>query len=165
MKGDFMFTRLLCLGFVSVCLLGFPSNRSVGADESIMESFQEIVVPVDALELKPRVKRISVDSLIEIFTHKTNVWIDGSPIVVIEFPENSIEHKLFVIQNLAMTPYQYKTRKERYLYRGRAIPPITVRTQQEMYIKLLSTNNSIGYIKEKLLYKDEKNIYVVEVVY
>jgi hypothetical protein len=102
---------------------------------------------------------------VDIFTHKSNTWIDGSPVVVIEFPENSIEHKLFVIQNLAMTPYQYKTRKERYLYRGRAIPPITVKTQQEMYIKLMSTNNSIGYIKGKLIYKDEKTLYVVEVIY
>ena len=151
---------------IAAALLCLPITANTAAETRIyMDSFQEVIVPVDPITKKSRVKRVHVDSLVDIFTHKSNTWIDGSPVVVLEFPENSIEHKLFVIQNLAMTPYQYKTRKERYLYRGRAIPPIIVKSQEQMYMKLMSTNNSIGYLKDNLIYKDEKNLYVVEVIY
>jgi hypothetical protein len=151
---------------IAAVLLCLPITANTAAETRIyMDSFQEVIVPVDPITKRSRVKRVHVDSLVDIFTHKSNTWIDGSPVVVLEFPENSIEHKLFVIQNLAMTPYQYKTRKERYLYRGRAIPPIIVKSQEQMYMKLMSTNNSIGYLKDNLIYKDEKNLYVVEVIY
>lgn len=128
-------------------------------------SSNEVISSTDIDTLEPRVKRVQVGTLVDIFTHKKPTWIDGSPIVVIEFPDDSVEQKLFIIQNLAMTPYQYKTRKERYLYRGRGMPPIVVRNPDEMYQKLLTTNNSIGYLSNKLYYKDDKRVYVVEVIY
>lgn len=148
---------------VGACCFAMPSAQS--ETTLYMKSNSEIVVPIDPMTRSPEVKRVQVSSLVDIFTHKTPTWIDGSPIIVIDFPDGSVEQKLFIIQNLAMTPYQYKTRKERYLYRGRGMPPITVHSQDEMYQKLLTTNNAIGYLSNQLYYRDDKRLYVVEVVY
>jgi hypothetical protein len=109
-------------------------------------------------------KQIHIDHLIDIFTHGSRI-IDGRETTVIKFSDNSIEHKLLIIDILSLTPYYYQILKERHWFRARVIPPVIVRNTGEMILQLKTIPDSIGHVNGNIIYRDRTELYRVEIIY
>jgi len=97
----------------------------------------------------------------EIFTRRQKYWEDGSKITVFIKPINSVEHKFFVFNWLRMTHNAYKTKLERETYSGNSIGLIEVKSDVDMLIRVANTQDSIGYIDNKLLIRGVKNVKII----
>lgn len=91
-------------------------------------------------------KKIGTTELVHIFTRKTMFWSDGHKIKVFTKPTDSIEHKLFSISILGLTPYKYRMMLDSVIYSGVNTPVIEVNSDEEMILKVSTTPYSIGYL-------------------
>lgn len=95
--------------------------------------------------------------LTKIFTKKQFFWPTGQKIVVFIKPIDSLEHRLFVMDVLNMTPYRYKIAIEEILYTGSSTAPIEIATDDEMILRIKQTPNSIGYLNYTTLLANKDN--------
>lgn len=93
------------------------------------------------------------DIIIQIFTKKKKFWENGDKISVYIKPQNSIEHKLFVIDVLKLSPFSYKRMLESITYSGLNIPPIEVNSDEQMLTLIADTPNAVGYINHTVYIK------------
>ena len=94
---------------------------------------------------------ISQYELIKIFTRKKIFWSDGSKITVFVKPLDSLEHKIFTINILNLTPYKFKSMADAIVYSGSNNPPIEIGSDEEMMLRLANTPNSIGYVNYSIM--------------
>lgn len=106
---------------------------------------------------------VSAQQIMDIFTNKRKTWIDGTSIKVLSFPENSVEHNMFVVHNLGIPPYVYNKIKDENA--GNGTTNITVYSYDEMYYMLTSSTNCIGYMDDQIFYKDYYKLYKVKIDY
>ena len=104
-----------------------------------------------------RYRTMSQHELISIFSRKKLFWDDGSKITVFIKPLNSMEHKVFLLSSLSLTPYKFKVLLENIIYSGNNNPPIEVINDDDMLLKLTTTPNSIGYINYSIIVNDNQN--------
>jgi hypothetical protein len=97
------------------------------------------------------VRQIDNADIVSIFTRKQLFWPNGYKTVVFTKPLDSIEHKLFTINVLNLTPYRYKTILDGVVYSGNNSTIIEVASDNEMVLKLSSTPYSIGYINNLVM--------------
>lgn len=122
-----------------------------------------VVVSKEAIDLGKTQETLSVRELIDIFTKKRTYWDDRTEIIVITRKQTSIPNEIFLVDILGLTPFQYRTRLQRNIYRGRAHPPIEVSTEEEMFTLILSNDQAIGYIYNYILLKDEERLVIIHV--
>lgn len=97
-------------------------------------------------------------NLVNIFTRKQIFWSNGHKITVYTKPVDSIEHKIFTINVLNLTPFKYKTLLDSISYTGKNTPTIELKSDQEMIFKLSMTPFAIGYINNDLLFNDSQRL-------
>jgi ABC-type phosphate transport system substrate-binding protein len=97
-------------------------------------------------ESSANVSEIEQFELIQIFSRKLLFWHGGQRITVFIKPQNSVGHKIFTMSILNISPYKYKTLLDTVVYTGNNIPPIEIKSDEEMLIKLQNTPYSIGYV-------------------
>lgn len=118
----------------------------------------------DAIGEKLHLDELPLNQLIDIFTKKMTRWNDGSEIIVITRRMNSIQNQEFLLSVLGLTPYQYKTRLQRNLFKGRISPPIEVNSEDEMLEILLQNKSAIGYMYNYMIIRRESRIVIITVV-
>lgn len=108
---------------------------------------------LQAGDLKPEVidaagkaKRLSPETVREIFFMRLSSWPDGSPIRVFVLPDNHPLHIQFAKQVLGVYPFQLRSSWDRLVYSGTGVSPTTVETSEEMQMRIRTTPGSIGYI-------------------
>lgn len=89
---------------------------------------------------------VSRTELVNIFTRKKLFWEDGHRITVFIKPMNSVEHKIFTIDILNMTPYSYKSMADSIIWSGKNTAPREIASDDEMILQLSRTPYSVGYI-------------------
>lgn len=103
------------------------------------------------------------DEIVRIFTRKKSHWSDGHKITVFIKDINSIEHKMFTIDILKITPYRYKSIVDSVVYSGENTPVIEISNDSEMIHKLYTTPYSIGYLNYTVIINDSAK--VVQITY
>lgn len=111
------------------------------------------------------VKVIYIKRIIDIFTYRNPTWLDGTDLTVVEFPEGSFQEKMFVIDDMAMTPYYFTSLKKKVLRDESKDVSVTVTTQDEMYEKLLTLTNSIGYLEGRIILNLRDELFMVKIIY
>jgi ABC-type phosphate transport system substrate-binding protein len=109
-------------------------------------------------------KKVSHSELVDIFTRKKLFWSAGKKIVVFTRPVDSIEHKLFVMDILKMSPYKYRSLLDAVVFAGDNTPVIEVASDEEMLIRLSMTPYSIGYVKDDV-YANHNNLNIIRIDY
>lgn len=89
---------------------------------------------------------ISQSEIIKIFTRKRLFWDNGHRITVFIKPVNSVEHKVFAINILHITPFKYKTLLDTITYTGSNSPAVEIQSDEEMISRLSRTPFSVGYL-------------------
>jgi len=102
--------------------------------------------------------------LVRIFTRKDNRWKDGHKITVFIKGQDSLEHRIFVMDILQLTPYKYHSIVDSVVYSGETTPPIEVATDSEMIDTLSKTPYSIGYLNYTVLISDDKKISKITIL-
>ena len=89
---------------------------------------------------------ISPNKLRAIYSMKTRVWPDQTPISVFILNPHSKAHRNFCIKQLNIFPYQLQRVWDVMVYSGTGQAPIEVKSEDEMIKKIANTPGSIGYI-------------------
>lgn len=95
--------------------------------------------------------------LVRIFTRKKVFWPSGHKISVFIKPLNSLEHKIFSINILNLSPYKYKSLTDATVYSGNNNPPTEIESDEQMLSILSKTPNSIGYVNYSIVINNENN--------
>jgi len=106
---------------------------------------------------------ISHQQLVRIFTRRELFWSSGRKITVFIKPQNSIEHKIFTINVLNLSPYKYKNLTESIVYSGLNNPPIEITTDAQMLDALSRTPNSIGYVNFSIMFNKDDQLMSIRV--
>lgn len=110
-------------------------------------------VPLRAAELTlalhppPEISSLTINQARSIFSMRTRMWPDGTPITVFVLPDDNPSHKDFVRGLLTLLPHQLKRNWDRLVYTGIGQAPIEVADEQEMLEQLRNTPGGIGYIE------------------
>lgn len=100
------------------------------------------------------------NSLQKIFTQHITKWPDGRYIQVITKPNDSIEHKDFLLNVLGLSPISYKQLKNNT--QSDIIPNILeVQDDKQMMMKIESIPGSIGYLNYEV-YINSKHIIILD---
>ena len=103
------------------------------------------------------IQDLNQDELVRIFTRKKIFWPSGQKIAVFIKPQSSLEHKLFAISVLNLTPYKYKSMVDNEVYTGANNPPTEVDSDEAMIATLSRTPNSIGYVNYSVVINTTNN--------
>ena len=106
---------------------------------------------------------INHQELVRIFTRKEMFWPSGQKISVFIKPVNSIEHKIFTINILNLSPYKYKNLTESVIYAGSNNPPTEIQTDEQMLSVLERTPNSIGYVNYSIMFNKDDRLVTIKV--
>jgi hypothetical protein len=108
---------------------------------------------IRAAENKPHIyearglaKRLSPETLREIFFMRLTTWPDGSPIRVFVLPDNHPLHIRFAKEVLGVYPFQLRAAWDRLIYSGTGLSPTLVDTVAEMRERIERTPGGIGYV-------------------
>lgn len=104
---------------------------------------------------------IEQSELIRIFTRKKVFWPSGQKISVFIKPQNSLEHKIFSINILNLSPYKYKSLTDSIVYSGNNNPPTEIDSDEQMLSMLSKTPNSIGYVNYSIVINNENNELII----
>lgn len=92
---------------------------------------------------------ISQDKLRAIYSMRTRVWPDGTPITVFILNPDSEQHRSFCLKNLEIFPYQLQRVWDVMVYSGTGQSPINLKSEAEMIRKISLTPGAIGYVSKK----------------
>jgi len=115
------------------------------------------VEPTIVAEPSVSYSAINQSELISIFTRKKIFWPDGHRISVFIKPQTSVEHKMFAISVLNLSPFRYKTLLDSVIYSGANNPAIELQSDEEMIIRISSTPYSIGYLNYTIVVNNNTN--------
>lgn len=101
--------------------------------------------------------------LVRIFTRKEMFWPTGQKISVFIKPQNSIEHKIFTINILNLSPYKYRNLTDSVIYSGSNNPPTEIATDEQMLSILERTPNSIGYVNYSIMFNKDDRLVTIKV--
>jgi len=111
-----------------------------------------IISPLQAQNLlvnkSLNISAISQDKLRAIYSMRTRVWSDGTPITVFILNPDSTLHKNFCLKNLEIFPYQLQRVWDVMVYSGTGQSPINLNSETEMVRKISITPGAIGYISK-----------------
>lgn len=106
---------------------------------------------------------IEQSELIRIFTRKKVFWPSGQKISVFIKPLNSLEHKIFSINILNLSPYKYKSLTDSVVYSGSNNPPTEIESDEQMLSMLARTPNSIGYVNYSIVINNDNHLMSIKI--
>lgn len=89
---------------------------------------------------------LSRNSLRAIFAMRKTEWPDGSAVQVFVLEDKNNIHIAFCKDILGMFPYQLRRVWDRQVFSGTGTAPTTVKTEQEMRLRVAETKGAIGYM-------------------
>jgi ABC-type phosphate transport system substrate-binding protein len=107
-------------------------------------------------------KTLSHKEIVNIFTRKKTFWSDGRRIVVYTRLVDSIEHRLFIINVLNLSPFRYKAVINDVIFNGLNTPTIELATDAEMLMKISATPYSIGYTSTSIIVNNNSEIIKIK---
>mgnify|MGYP000889132267 CR=1 FL=1 len=131
----------------------FFAAQTFGADyvdENITATIANSEVPVSAL---------SYEQLKAIFTLQTQKWDDGTNIVVVMLPDDSVITKRFLSEHLGINVYRFRELVDAKIFSGKARPPRLVDSEREVFSTIIRSNGSIGFANGSIIIGDSKNGY------
>ena len=94
------------------------------------------------------ISSISQDKLRAIYSMRTRVWSDGTPITVFILNPDSTVHRDFCLKKLEIFPYQLQRVWDVMVYSGTGQSPINLNSEAEMVREISLTPGAIGYISD-----------------
>ena len=91
---------------------------------------------------------LNQEQLRRIFFSRQTHWPDGTSVRAFVLPDKHPLHIRFSKEILGVYPYQLRSAWDRMMYTGTGVPPITVRSIEEMHKKIEQTPGAIGYFEE-----------------
>jgi ABC-type phosphate transport system substrate-binding protein len=82
-----------------------------------------------------------------IYTGDAKAWPDGSGVVAIDLPEGSPVREAFISQVLSKSSANMKALWAQNVFSGKALPPKSVASDDEVKRAVSGNKNAIGYIK------------------
>ncbi len=140
--------------FILIMFLLFGNNMFC-----IAENNEPTIVAQKQIELSS----IEQSELIRIFTRKKVFWPSGQKISVFIKPQNSLEHKIFSINILNLSPYKYKSLTDSVVYSGSNNPPTEIESDEQMLSILARTPNSIGYVNYSIVINNDNQLMTIKV--
>ena len=131
----------------------FFAGQTFGADyvdENITATIANSEVPVSAL---------SYEQLKAIFTLQTQKWDDGTNIVVVMLPDDSVITKRFLSEHLGINVYRFRELVDAKIFSGKARPPRLVDSEREVFSTIIRSNGSIGFANGSIIMRDSENGY------
>ncbi len=119
--------------------------------------------PTVVAERQIELNSIEQSELIRIFTRKKVFWPSGQKISVFIKPLNSLEHKIFSINILNLSPYKYKSLTDSVVYSGSNNPPTEIESDEQMLSILAKTPNSIGYVNYSIVINNDSRLMTIKV--
>jgi ABC-type phosphate transport system substrate-binding protein len=113
------------------CLLFFPN------------SYAQVFLIVQPQNVATELSR---NSLRAIFAMRKTEWPDGSAVQVFVLEDKNNIHIAFCKDILGMFPYQLRRVWDRQVFSGTGTAPTTVKTEQEMRLRVAETKGAIGYM-------------------
>ncbi|WP_374086554.1 hypothetical protein [Methylomicrobium lacus] len=104
---------------------------------------------VSLLDSSGNAKRLSAETVREIFFMRLSSWPDGSPIHVFVLPDDHPLHVRFAKEILGVYPFQLRSAWDRLVFSGTGVSPTTVESLEEMRSRIASTPGAIGYTDKK----------------
>lgn len=128
---------------------------------SALAESTDIVIP--KTQENKNYRYLTLSQLIKIFTGDSDKWENGEEIHLVMYDINSIEHKTFLLEQLGLTPTEFKKRFNKNLKENPKMKDrITyVKNQEEMIKELLNNNSAIGYMFNLILYKNKDDLIVM----
>lgn len=129
------------------------TGQTFGADyvdENITATIANSEVPVSVL---------SYEQLKAIFTLQTQKWDDGTKILVVMLPDDSVITKRFLSEHLGINVYRFRELVDAKIYSGKARPPVLVDSEREVFSAIIRSNGSIGFANGSIVAGDNKNGY------
>ncbi len=140
--------------FILIMFLLFGNN---------MFCFAENNEPTIVAQKQIELSSIEQSELIRIFTRKKVFWPSGQKISVFIKPQNSLEHKIFSINILNLSPYKYKSLTDSVVYSGSNNPPTEIESDEQMLSILARTPNSIGYVNYSIVINNDNQLMTIKV--
>ena len=109
------------------------------------------------------ISQLTHREVIDIFTRKKIFWSNGKKIKVFVKPLDSVEHKLFTMEVLNITPFKYVAMLDAVSYSGANSPVVEVLNDSEMMYRLSNTPYSIGYVNHTVVFND--NTTLIKILY
>lgn len=81
-----------------------------------------------------------------LFTMRATRWPDQTPVHVVVLSDRDPLHREFVKSSLGMFPYQLRMIWDRNTFSGKAYPPITVPSREQMLKVIQQTPGAVGYL-------------------
>ncbi len=131
----------------------FFTGQTFGADyvdENITATIANSEVPVSVL---------SYEQLKAIFTLQTQKWDDGTKILVVMLPDDSVITKRFLSEHLGINVYRFRELVDAKIFSGKARPPRLVDSEREVFSTIIRSNGSIGFANGSIIIGDNKNGY------
>lgn len=91
------------------------------------------------------VEEITLSNLRSIFSVRKRNWDNNIPIKVYVLPDKNPLHLLFCKSILKVYPYVLRDQWDRLLFSGTGIPPITVKSEEDLRAIVSATPGAIGY--------------------
>jgi ABC-type phosphate transport system substrate-binding protein len=93
-------------------------------------------------------RSISASAIRNIYTLRQTSWPDRRPIVVFVLPDDHPAHLAFAKETLGIYPYRLRQTWDRLSYSGMSSPPIEVKDETEMRMRVRATPGAIGYLSK-----------------
>ncbi|WP_319380362.1 substrate-binding domain-containing protein [Thiomicrorhabdus sp.] len=135
----------------ALCISAFILCSPVRADDILLLCNLNSASPIT----------LSSQQLKRIYTMKTRVWSDGTPITVFTLQTSDPVHKLFTQKLLKTNIYQLDRIWNRLTFSGQGRPPIILDTEEEMLANLKETPGAIGYLSGEI--DSSKDLHPIQI--
>jgi len=135
----------LCLSFFLV--VSYPTKS---------RELSDVVVVVNETVDREYITRYE---LFMIYTFKVKKWWGGEKITVVQMPIDSSQHRQFITGVLKMGLSYYHS-----ILNARQPVYITAKSKEDMYTKVSTIPNSVGYISNSFIYNRNGSIKVAKLL-
>lgn len=107
------------------------------------------------------VQTLEIDKILDVFTLNTQNWSNGLRITVIDFKGiHTIKNKFYTL--VSTSPQEIQKIWLKKQFSGKAMPPLTLPTEQDILEKVSATPGAIGYISADKVTKEVKVIALLK---
>ena len=89
---------------------------------------------------------LSHDDVSRIFLKKTTKWPNGQPVLPVDLPTSAPSRRAFSKGVLGRDPNEIGAYWNQVIFSGRAVPPVTKSSDNEVLAYVRNNPNAIGYV-------------------
>lgn len=144
------------LVFRSVLLLVILTANAWAVSDTQNLADDQLVVVVNA---QNSLSSLSKNDIINIYMGRFNTFPDGSPVSTIDHPPETPEKQAFYQQLVGQSERKIKAYWSRLLFSGRARPPQSSKSEEEIVEFIKSTPNALAYVRRESITPEMKIVY------